>query len=382
MLVDPRENRGTEQVLFNLIKYRPEDTQVSVIIPNISFYSRMESKELENRLNGVAIMAAFMPQNYYNRPTLIWPFYRALLDRKYIKLNAELRNKIKEFDVVYLFYNRHSILFKERTPILIGSEHTMPITGLLTGNVLKRRISIFLNKRYYDKLTAIHIFPSEAVYQDKILKYLKIKHLFSLPNGIDVDLFNSGLKRENRPIGKTKVFFVASLEYSKGFDIFIEVANIMAEYHNIEFHVVGVGPMMGKIKSFRNIIYHKSVTDYELSELYRDMDIFLYPTRSDTFSLVVLQALTSGLFVLTSKMLNNVFREFNHSGIEFVNNSAVEYVEIIKSIIKDANKINFDRKRVFELIKGKYEWGKIASKFYKEVESIYISETRGSTNDK
>ena len=129
MLVDLRENRGTEQVFFNLIKYKPEDIQMGVVIPNISFYNRIESKDLENRLKDVAILSASLPQDYYSRPKVIWPLLHLLSDRRYIKLNAGLRTKLKEFDVVYLFYNRHSILFDGMTPILVGSEHTMPVTG-------------------------------------------------------------------------------------------------------------------------------------------------------------------------------------------------------------------------------------------------------------
>ena len=104
MLVDLRENRGTEQVFFNLIKYKPEDVQVGVVIPNISFYKRIESKDLENRLKDVVIMSATLPHNYYSRPKIIWPLHQFLSDRKYIKLNDELRSKLEEFDLIYLFY--------------------------------------------------------------------------------------------------------------------------------------------------------------------------------------------------------------------------------------------------------------------------------------
>ena len=381
MLVDLRENRGTEQVFFNLIKYKPPEIQIGVVVPNISFFNRIGSIDLENRLKEISIMSASLPKDYYSRPRIIWPLHYLLSDKRYLKLNTELRSKLKEFDIVYLFYNRHSILFDGVNPILVGSEHTMPVTGMFAGNLVERIISYFLNKGYFDKLSAIHIFPSEEPYQEKIVKRLGIKHVFSLPNGIDLDLFNTGFKANSQVKDQLKIFFVASLEYSKGFDIFLEVANIMKGYRDIEFHVVGVGPMAERIKSFNNVIYHGSVTDRQLSELYREMDIFLYPTRSDSFPLVVLQALASGLLVLTSKTLSNVFAEFNNTIIKFLDNNPNEFAAMLKEIAKNPRKLDFDKKASFELIKAKYDWVSIASKFYKEIESIYSSELETSDTE-
>ena len=373
MLVDLRENRGTEQVFFNLIKYKPEDVQVGVVIPNISFYKRIESKDLENRLKDVVIMSAALPQNYYSRPKIIWPLHQFLSDRKYIKLNDALRSKLKEFDLIYLFYNRHSILFDRKTHILVGSEHTMRVTGLFAGNLAKRISSFLLNRKYFDKLTAIHIFPSEEPYKEQITKYLGISRVFSLPNGIDLDLFKPGSKKDFRLGEHIKVFFVASLEFSKGFDIFLEVATMMSEHHNMEFHVVGSGPMAKNIESLSNVTYHKSITDQELAKLYRDMDIFVYPTRADSFALVVLQALASGLLVLTSKSLAGIYKEFNSTSIKFLDNNPSEYVSILTDLAENPDKFNLDKNECFELIKLNYDWEQIASQFYKEIKSIHSS---------
>jgi glycosyltransferase involved in cell wall biosynthesis len=378
MLVDLRENRGTEQVFLNLIKYKPEDTQIGVVIPNISYYNRIETKDLEKRLQGISLISASLPQDYYSRPKISWPLHHLLSDRRYSKQNTELKIKLKEFDVLYLFYNRHSTLFERIPPILVGSEHTMPVTGLFSGNLVRRIISFILNKRYFDKLIGIHIFPSEEPYKEKIIKRLGIKHVFSLPNGIDLDLFNPTLNEEPHLKNQFKIFFVASLEYSKGFDIFLDVANIMNGYRNVEFHVVGVGPMAEKIASFNNITYHRFVTDQQLSALYKTMDIFLYPTRSDSFPLVVLQALASGLLILTSKNLSNVFHEFNNISIEFLGNEPNEYAAFLKEILENPQKLDFDKKACFDLIKAKYDWKQIASDFYKQIELIYASEVKTS----
>ena len=382
MLVDLRENRGTEQVFFNLIKYKPKDIQIGVIIPNIIFYNRIDSIDLANRLKEISLLSASLPKDYYSRPKIVWPLHHFLSDRNYINLNLELRYKLKEFDVIYLFYNRHSILFDGKTPILVGSEHTMPVTGMFTGNLVKRIISFFFNRRYFEKLTAIHIFPSEEPYQKKVMKRLGIKHVFSLTNGIDLDLFNPGFKQNAQPKDQIKILFVASLEYSKGFDIFLEVVNIMNGYNNLEFHVVGAGPMAEKIRLFRNIIYHGSVADRQLSELYREMNIFLYPTRADSFSLVVLQALASGLLVLTSKTLSSIFTEFNNTIIEFLDNNPNEYAARLKKLVKNPQKLDLDKKACFELIKAKYDWKQIASKFYEEIKSIYYSELKSCESEK
>ncbi len=69
--------------------------------------------------------------------------------------------------------------------------------------------------------------------------------------------------------------------------------------------------MEGKVKENNNIIYHGVVNNNELARLYRECDIFIYPSHNDTYSLVTLRALSSGLYVLTGNFFKGVFDDFS-----------------------------------------------------------------------
>lgn len=92
------------------------------------------------------------------------------------------------------------------------------------------------------------------------------------------------------------------------------------------------------------------ISQTDLAETYRSADIFVYPTRSDVYPTVVLEALSSGLFVIASDMLTGIFDNYQKKGfLEYCRN---EHNALQALIISCSKRILTpdERKKVHEMV--------------------------------
>ena len=184
-----------------------------------------------------------------------------------------------------------------------------------------------------------------------ILDRTRVKYGMVLPNGIDTNLFFPDYDVAN---DKLKLLFVARLVRGKGVDVVLSLADKLEGL--VETHVVGAGALEDEVKRSSNVIYHGIMDDEELARLYRESDVFIYPTHNDNFALVVLQALSSGLYVITS---------------EYVPGGVDSFYTVVKKAIENRKLIDHDKREEYNYVKGNYDWDIIAEKFYGYMRKFY-----------
>lgn len=118
-------------------------------------------------------------------------------------------------------------------------------------------------------------------------------------NGIDLSFFKpqkNNLREENNWSGKRIILGVSNIwSYSKGLDVFIK----LSEQLNDNYLVIIVGHMPNSIilpKAMHHIDY---ADKEELVILYSEADVFINPTREDTFPTVNIESLACGTPVIT-----------------------------------------------------------------------------------
>ena len=99
-----------------------------------------------------------------------------------------------------------------------------------------------------------------------------------------------------------KVLFLGALTMRKGVLEALEAARVLAE-QPVHFVFTGAnseghGALLGQQP---NITWHEHVPRDRVSEFYRDADVFLFPTHSDGFGMTQIEALASGLPVISSR---------------------------------------------------------------------------------
>jgi len=104
-----------------------------------------------------------------------------------------------------------------------------------------------------------------------------------------------------RASGKVKILFVSRLVHYKETDMLIRLSHILRD--GTLLVITGEGPEREKMErecETSKTVFTGKLVGYELSEVYASADIFVFPSLTDTFGNVVLEAMASGLPVLAA----------------------------------------------------------------------------------
>ena len=129
-----------------------------------------------------------------------------------------------------------------------------------------------------------------------------------LPLGIDYPKWKQMLDRsETMPTGKKNILCVARQYPRKGISDLIKAFKILLDrLPHCRLQLAGSGPQMqanrrlaAKLGISGSVIFHGDITDRtKLAALYKNSDVFCLPSYHETFGLVYLEAMASGLPVV------------------------------------------------------------------------------------
>jgi glycosyltransferase involved in cell wall biosynthesis len=199
-----------------------------------------------------------------------------------------------EADIAYIFYNPFAYLFfKCKGCAKIAGMHSniyfMPKTPPITYGVVSltaRALYKLIGVADLSLYNAVHI----------VNKALKVRHrnLFYVPHFIDTTIYRPLFKKRDR----FTVLFVGRASWQKGWDTFFHVAKMLnKEGGDLEFLWAG-GHLNGSNDIIRGLGY--IVSEAKLSKIYSSAHVTLYPSRSDTFGLTIVESLACGTPVITT----------------------------------------------------------------------------------
>lgn len=119
-------------------------------------------------------------------------------------------------------------------------------------------------------------------------------------NGIDLEVFQptKSTFKERNNINRYMVLGVSNgWSNKKGLDVFIELASKLGDDYKIV--LVGTDAITETLLPNNIIPIRKTQNQKELAELYSQADVFINPTREDTFPTVNIEALACGCPVIT-----------------------------------------------------------------------------------
>lgn len=150
--------------------------------------------------------------------------------------------------------------------------------------------------RHFHKPSAGVMVPTQGVLQ--LLAARGFRNLRPWTHGVDVALFryqaeplaHAALRAAPRPIA----LFVGRVSYEKNIEAFLRL-----DWPGTKV-VCGVGPVEQQLrKQFPDVHWMGLQTRPDLAELYGAADVFVFPSRSETFGLVLLEAMACGTPVAT-----------------------------------------------------------------------------------
>ncbi|MGH2567313.1 MAG: glycosyltransferase family 4 protein [Bacteroidota bacterium] len=135
-----------------------------------------------------------------------------------------------------------------------------------------------------------------------------IRNLQYLPNGVDLALFHpkhrsmqwrERFDAQDRPV----LLFVSRLVWEKDLRVLAEAYKILKK-KNLDFEMVIVGDGHAR-RGFERLMPGAHFLGYQtgetLAESYASSDIFVFPSTTETFGLVTVEAMASGLAVVAAK---------------------------------------------------------------------------------
>lgn len=165
----------------------------------------------------------------------------------------------------------------------------------------KSEILFEKKKKIFESIDMTIFTPSNWLASQLNESFLKNKPIHVINNGIDLNVFkkrNTEFKRKYKIDDKFVILGVAfNWSYKKGVDVFIRLASELDESYRIV--MVGVDKKLKKELPDNIISIEKTASQDELSEIYNSSDLFLNPTREDTFPTVNMEALACGIPVIT-----------------------------------------------------------------------------------
>lgn len=115
-------------------------------------------------------------------------------------------------------------------------------------------------------------------------------------NGIDVDEFIPEYRGPHSPL---RILGVGRLIPRKGFDILLEAARDLA----VGITLVGDGPELGNLEELAkglNVTFTGAISHDEIVSKYQSHDVFVLPSANEGMSNTVLEAMATGLPVITT----------------------------------------------------------------------------------
>lgn len=364
---------GMEHVLREYVSNKSDKVDIVIVQPVDAEYKRVSENFIKENFNHVKIISIrypFSKFNFLKKTRFGFLFVEAIFMPILGFLNKSLLNRnfffeIGEPDIIYFFNKSDAPAYFRRMKnvLLVGSDHA---SGLRKTDLFKAiQIKLVKYRLILRNIDVFHLFPPS----DNLSEYITS---FSLPNGVDIGKFTHKSGKSET----VRLLFLARLEECKGVPLVLEIWEQIRLKAEVELNIAGSGRMESLVRSIKDLKfkYFGFIEENDLPKLISQCDIFIYPSTCDNYPLVILQALSSGLYVITNEMIASSFREFERIGqVKVVENKPSKYLEAINHYLENGRTFDLNESRAICI--SKYDWKVISEKLYEELLTAYYRKT-------
>lgn len=347
-----------------------------------SFYKNLYDKQKESGLNidvyvpvSTSVDTSSLKLGDYTTISVNHGKYdRLFFHLKHVKIYKDI---IKKYIITdYTLIHAHSLFSNGYIALKLKKKYGIPYVvavrstdintfmkymihlGKLGVQIIKEAAKvIFLSEPYRDMVIEKYI-------PDKLKKDIYIKTAI-IPNGIDDFWLSNKYARTNGvKRNSINIIFAGQISRRKNASTTVKACEILLKKgYNVKFTVVG----RVKDKTEYQVIKTRDFVNYveyqpkeKLLDLYRKNDIFVMPSRTETFGLVYAEAMSQGLPVIYTKGqgFDGQFEE-GEVGYSVPYNSPEEIADKIQGILSNYNKIS--QNCVMKV--DKFNWSKISKDY-------------------
>ncbi len=254
-----------------------------------------------------------IPVHYFRGLSLPHKIFLHLRAKMYVatlalKINSFMRKK--RFDIIHV----HTIIPDAGIAIYIRKKYAIPVVLTIHG----ADIQIFMKENEKNRKEIFSLLEKTdkiAVVSDKLKKELleaglsnkKVYSIHVIPNGIQVyDMYPP--KRWPETSRGIRLLTIATLIEQKGFYSIFEVLSDLSDKYNINYCIIGQGRDEQKIKETAHkkglseiVHFLGPMPHLEAMAFMKEADIFIMPSKNESFGIVYIEAMYFEKVVIGSK---------------------------------------------------------------------------------
>jgi len=157
-----------------------------------------------------------------------------------------------------------------------------------------------------------------------------------IDNGLDTTI-QEHLARPARGRVRTglNALWVGQTGYRKGLDVAMAaVAEARAELPGLRLRIAGIPAG----KAVEGVDWLGIIPPDRMAEVYRDADLFIFPTRYESFGLVVIEAMAAGLPVIVSNVIGAGIVTDGRNGVVVTGHDPARYAEALRRLAPPATR--------------------------------------------
>jgi len=191
-----------------------------------------------------------------------------------------------------------------------GTYHTQlpQYVQMLTGDAAMEELTWKFVVWYYDQMDIIYT-PSESTRRELIDRGIRPSKLVLYPRGVDVRRFapraRSGFYKKRFGVAaEVKLLYVGRVSKEKNLEVLAEAYTRVCERHpGVHLVIVGDGPYLEEMRArlgSHPCTFTGALAGDDLVSAYASADLFVFPSTTDTFGNVILEAQACGLPVVVT----------------------------------------------------------------------------------
>ncbi len=287
--------------------------------------------------------------------------------------------------------------------IIFGYHHLSSLLALLYTKLFKRQIILWCESNKYDQRShhplkeaykrwfvrncTGYIVPGEASFEYLVSLGAKQKKIWVAGDAVDNDYFSqaSDKYRETKEAFKQSkgypgklILYVGRLINQKGiFDLLKAFQILSGKQSDLGLLLIGSGEQEKQYKDFcleynlKNVFFAGFVHQEELPLYYAVADVFVLPTHSDPWGLVLNEAMACKLPIISSDVAGAAHDLISHgeNGYIFKKGNILKLTAYLEDILSDEQKRIRMGQRSFDIIKN-YSPSKCAQGFIQAIREI------------
>jgi glycosyltransferase involved in cell wall biosynthesis len=250
----------------------------------------------------------------------VWYFRANLLRRLYMSagMARALRVRVPAFDLVHL----HSVFlwptwFAARQARRAGVPYVLSPRGMLVKELVQRKSTLakktwiaLIERRNAERAAAVH--ATSVAEADELARFgMKLNEVFVVPNGVGDEVRNAGeMPPEVRAVFEDPapvLLYLGRINWKKGLDRLIRAlaqvpgARLLIVGNDEEGHTEPLARCAREAGVRQRVVFAGPMDGAAKTELYRRAHLFVLPSYSENFGIVVLEAMAQGCPVIVTR---------------------------------------------------------------------------------